>query len=68
MNKGNVNGALKLWTNNMSNGILPLADAALQLLKQKHPESRELLSEVLIEGLVRKFHPKVYDDIDESLI
>ena len=40
MSKGNVNGALKLWTNNMSNGILPLTDATLQLPKQKHPESR----------------------------
>ena len=41
MSKDNVNGALKLLTNNMSNGILPLTDAILQLLKQKHPESRE---------------------------
>ena len=38
MSKGNVNGALKLLTNNMSNGILPLTDAKLQLLKQTYPE------------------------------
>ena len=49
----------------MSNGILPLTDATL---KQKHPESREPTPEVLIEGLIRKIHPVVYDDIDESLI
>ena len=68
MCKGNVNGSLKLLKNNMSNGILPLTVATLQLLKQKHPESREPPPEVLIEGPIRKTHPVVYDDIDESLI
>ena len=68
MSKGNVNGALKLLPNNMSNGILPLTDATLRLLKQKHPEFREPPPEVLIEGPIRKIHPVVYDDIDESLI
>ena len=68
MGKGNVNGALKSLTNNMSNGILPFTDATLQLLKQKHPESREPPPEVLIEGPIRKIHPVVYDNIDESLI
>ena len=38
MRKGNVNGALKLLTNNMSNGILPLTDETLHLLRTKHPE------------------------------
>ena len=68
MSKGNVNGALKLLTNNMSNGILPLTDAKLQPLKQKHPESREPPPEVLIEGSVRKINPVVSNDIRESLI
>ena len=34
MEKGNVNGALKLLTNNMSNGILPLNDITLHLLQK----------------------------------
>ena len=68
MSKGNVNGALKLLTKNVSNGFLPLTDATLQLLKQKHPESREPPPKVLIEGPVRKIHPVVYNDFDESLI
>ena len=46
-----MDGALKLPTNNMSNGILQLTDATLLLLKQKHPKSREPPPEVLIEGL-----------------
>ena len=68
MSKGNVNGALKLLTKNVSNGFLPLTDATLQLLKQKHHESREPPPKVLIEGPVRKIHPVVYDDFDESLV
>ena len=59
MSKGNVNEALKLLTNNMLNGVLPLTDATLQLLKQNHPESREPPPEVLIEGPVRKIHPVI---------
>ena len=50
MQKGNVNSALKLLTNNMSNGVLPLTDATLQLLELKHPEAREGMSEVLLNG------------------
>ena len=69
MSKGNVNGALKLLTNNMSNRILPLTDAILlHLLKQKHLESRKPPPEVLIEGPIRKINPVVYDDIDKSLV
>ena len=37
MQKDNVNGALKVLTNNMTGGISPLTDETLQLLKLKHP-------------------------------
>ena len=37
-------------------------------MKRKHPESREPPPEVLIEGPIKKIHPVVYDDFDESLI
>ena len=36
--RGNVSGALKLLTNKMSNGILPLTDETFHLLRTKHPE------------------------------
>ena len=52
-----MNGALKLLTNNMSNGTLLLTDATLQLLKQKYPEPTEPPPEVPIEGPIRKIHP-----------
>ena len=64
MGKCKVNGILKLLKNNMSNGILPLTDPTLQLLKPKYPESREPPPVVLIERPIRKIHPIVYDDID----
>ena len=48
--------------------ILPLKVATLQLLKQKHPESQEPPPEVLIGGPIRRTHPVIYDDIDDSWI
>ena len=48
MSKGNINGALKVLTENMSNGILPLNDKTLTMVKQKHPEANEPPQEVLL--------------------
>ena len=39
--QGKVNGALKLLTNRMSNGILPFSNKTLDLLKQEHAEPEE---------------------------
>ena len=41
MQKGHVNAALKLLTNNMTGGILPLKVETLDLLRQKHLEARK---------------------------
>ena len=60
MSKGNVNGAIKRLTENMSNGILLLNDKTLNMLKQKHPEANEPPQEVLIQGPVRHVYPIVY--------
>ena len=37
MQKGNINGAIKILTNNMENEILPINEDTLKLLHQKHP-------------------------------
>ena len=37
MEKGNINGVLKLLMNNKSNGVLPLDPNTLQLPRKKHP-------------------------------
>ena len=47
MEKGNVNGALRSLTNNMSNGTLPLSNDTLQLLHLKHPEHQEAHNEAI---------------------
>ena len=47
MQKGNVDIAIKLITNNMQNGMLTLTDTTLSLLKQKPPRS-PTTEEVLI--------------------
>ena len=41
MQKSNANGALRLLTNNMSNGILPLYDKNLQMLSLKHSKAQQ---------------------------
>ena len=42
MQKGNNNGTLKILTNNMSGGILPLTDETLQLLELNHLDAKTL--------------------------
>ena len=56
MSKGNVNGALKRLTNSMSNGIFPLYNKTLDLLKQKHAEPKESSAETLLQGPFRPIH------------
>ena len=68
MGKSNIDGALKLLTENMSNGILSLNDKTLNMLKQKHPGANQPPQEVLIQGLIRPVYPIVSDYLDESLI
>ena len=68
MQKGNVNGALRLLINSMSNGILPLIDETLHLLHIKYPEMQHAHEEVLLQGPIKQVHPVVYEAIDETLI
>ena len=68
MSKGNVNRALKLLTDTMHCGILPLNKETLELLVQKHTEPREPSPDILIQGPARPIHPVEYDDMDKSVI
>ena len=63
MSKGNVNGALKLLTDNMHSGVLPLNKETLELLIQKHPEPRETSPDILIQGRTTFTHLVKYDDM-----
>ena len=65
MGNGNINAALKLSTNNMTNGILPLDEKRLNSLKQKHPQSKQACEESLINGEPPAIHPIIFNDINE---
>ena len=56
MQKGNVDSAIKLITNNMQNEILPLTDTTLKLLKQKHPNSAPSAEEILLPEQPESIH------------
>ena len=62
-----VTRLIKLWINDTPLKEIS-GDTTLRLLKQKHRQSREPPPEVPTEGPIRKIHPIVYYDIDESLI
>ena len=66
--KGNVNGALRLLTNNMSNRILPLSNKPLQLLHLKHLEKQEARNQALFQGPIKQVHSIVYTYTDEALV
>ena len=67
MCKDNIHGALKLLTNSTSNGILPLSNKALDLLRQKHPKPMESAPKTLSQDSFRPIHPLTYVDINESM-
>ena len=50
MQNSNVNGALRLLTNNMSNGILLLSDKTLQIPSLKHPEAQQAHHKAILQG------------------
>ena len=68
MQKGDVNGALRILTDNMNNGILPLNDDTLLLLEQKHPGVGEVYAEALLDEPFKRIHPIVFDAINEDTV
>ena len=68
MQRGNVNGALNLITNNMAGGILPLTDDVIKALIEKHPDPAAITDQSILEGPILNIHPSAYAEIDSSLI
>ena len=68
MQKCNVNGALKLLTNQMSNGILPLTEQTLSQLEIKHPYNRDASADVHLNGPITKIHSSVFDANYEEIL
>lgn len=69
MQKGNVNSAIKLLTNNMEGGILPLSEETVELLKIKHPASKNIVNEdVLLQGPLQTVERVIFNVIDETMV
>ena len=68
MKKGNINGALKLLSNNMQNGVLPLNEDTLKLLKQKHPPAKPASPEILLSDPPKQVHPVIFESITAETI
>ncbi len=68
MSKGNVNGAIKLLSRNMSNGILPLDAEIFNALKQKHPPPEPADPDILLDDTPIKLHPVRFDEINGDMI
>ena len=63
MQKGNVNGALKLLTDNMDHRILPLNDDTISKPKMKHPQASAPDPIILLPDEAQNIHPIRYEDI-----
>ena len=57
IHKKNVNGTLRLLTNNMSTEVLPLTVETLHLLHTKHSEMQNAHKEVILEAPIKQVHP-----------
>ena len=68
MQKGNVNGAIKLLTNNMQGGVLPLNEETINMLRQKHPKSQNPNEDFLLQGPEPTVEPIIFDVIDEAMV
>ena len=68
MKKGNVNAALKLLTNSMKDGILPLNIQTLNSLKEKHPESKDASIDILLTDISQRVPPIKFGGIDEEMV
>ena len=68
MRNGNVSNAMKLLTDNMQNGILPLNQKTLNQLKQKHSQSKGAGLDVLLTDTPKQVHPIKFEATDGDLV
>ena len=64
MKKGNANSAMKILTDNMKNGFLPLTGHTLNELQLKHPEGKEVSQEILLTDAQEIIHPIKFESIN----
>ena len=55
---------MKMLTNNIKNGILPLTGQTLNQLQLKHPEGKEASQEILLTDTPETIHLIKFESID----
>ena len=68
MQKGNADSATKLICSNIQNGILPLTETTLKLLKQKHSRSAPSDKEVCLPDQPESIHQIKYENINADAV
>ena len=68
MRKGNVNAAINLLTENMRNGILPLNNETLNLLRLKHPDPKDAHESIMFSDVLERIHPVKFEVIEAEMI
>ena len=68
MIKGEINSALKLLSDNMQNGILPLDTSTLNLLKEKHPPPEDPDPLYTLDDIPKKVHHIRFESITAESI
>ena len=68
MMEGKVNAALRVLDEEQSGGVLPLSEAVLKDLQNKHPHSEPPNPTVMIDGEIPLVDPTLFSNIDESSI
>ena len=64
MKNGKITSAVKLLTNSMEGGVLPLSEETMTLLRVKHPEPGELQEDAIVQRDPLPSHPVVFDEIN----
>ena len=59
---------MKLLTNEMCNGILPLTEKALSQLEIKKTDNRDASEDVLLNGPIGEIYLIVFDPTDEEMV
>ena len=68
MKAGKLNAAVKLLTNSMEGGILPLNTETMTLLQTKHPGPAEFSEEAVVDIEPVEIHPVIIEEINSDAV
>ena len=68
MSKGNVNSGIKLLSNNMEGGVLPLNKETITLLEVKHPVGKAASEDTKLRSPLPTVENIIFDVIDNSMV